>query len=58
MAEADAAQIASALREIVKKAMKALDVAGAAVAVVRADEVLLCDGFGVRDLADGEAVDD
>ena len=58
MAEADAAQIASALREIVKKAMTALDVAGAAVAVVRADEVLLCDGFGVRDLADGEAVDD
>ncbi len=58
MADADGAQVAAELREIIKAAMTALDVAGAAVAVVHRDEVLLCDGFGVRDLASGNAVDD
>ncbi len=58
MARADSAQNAADLRDIVSRAMTALDVAGAGVAVVHHDEAVLCDGFGVRDLESGGAVDD
>ncbi len=58
MADTEGVQVAADLRGIVQAAMTALNVAGAAAAVVHEDKVLLCDGFGVRDLAHGGAVDD
>jgi CubicO group peptidase (beta-lactamase class C family) len=61
LAQAPAAQAApdervSAMRADILAALQALEVPGAAVAVVKDDQVLLVDGFGVRELGKPEPV--
>ncbi len=58
MAQSAADQhLASDLRAIAQRAMHLFDVAGASVAVMREDRLILCEGLGVRDARSGAPVD-